>query len=194
MFNAKTLIAFTASLFVSSVAAEAVVASVQTSGSGCPGGNGLNTRVTAGTLVTLSNAPAFKVAMGGDGARKQKNCQATIAVNVGPNEQFSVLQSDWIGWAKLEPGATATVFPSFFFQSAPEKTFSLRKEFTGPDFVNGANFFVSGEEIKADLWSACGQPDAVIVQSRLALVGTGAAEAQGIVDPGQNIQIVTRAC
>lgn len=72
--------------------------------------------------------------------------------------------------------------------------FSLRKEFTGPQFENGAPFFVKGEEIKADLWSACGKPDAVIVGSRLALVGTGTAEAQGIVDPGQNVQIITRSC
>lgn len=125
MLNAKTLLAFTASILVGSVAAEAVVASIQTAGSGCPGENGISTKITAGTLITMSNASEFKVAMGGDGARKQKNCNAIIAVNVGPNEQFTVLQSDWLGWGKLSAGATATVYNSFYFQSAAEQTVSL---------------------------------------------------------------------
>jgi len=53
---------------------------------------------------------------------------------------------------------------------------------------------VPGDEIRGDVWSACGQADVAIVNNRLALVGQGAGEASGEVDPGQNIQIVTRPC
>jgi len=117
-----------------------------------------------------------------------------ISVNVGPNEQFTVLQSDFLGTAKLDPEAKVTVFSSFFFQSAPDKTFDLRKEFSGPQYANGAEFVVPGDEIRGDIWSQCGQSDVAIVSNRLALVGQGAGEATGEIDPGQNIQLATRSC
>jgi hypothetical protein len=123
MFNSRSLFAFAATVFIAgSAQADAVIQSVQTAGSGCPGGNGLFTSVTGGSLLTVSSAPNFRVVLGGDPAAKSRNCQALISVAVGPNEQFTVTQSDFPGWARLDNGATLSVFPSFYFQSRPENT------------------------------------------------------------------------
>jgi hypothetical protein len=107
---------------IPSILADPVIQSVQTSGTGCPGGDGIQAIVGANNLITLSSAPNFTVALGGDAQQKTKSCRAMISVNVGPNEQFTILQSDFLGTAKLDAGVKVTVFSSFFFQSAPDKT------------------------------------------------------------------------
>jgi hypothetical protein len=111
--------------FIPSILADAVIQSVQTSGSGCPGGNGIQATVGASNLITLSSAPNFTVALGGDAQQKTKSCRAMISVNVGPKEQFTILQSDFLGTAKLDPTVKLSVFSSFSFQSTPDKTASL---------------------------------------------------------------------
>jgi uncharacterized protein DUF4360 len=100
------------------VSADAVIQSVQTSGSGCPGGNGIGVSIDApNNIITLSNAPEFKIQVGNSPGRKNKNCQAMISVSVAPNEQFTVLQSDFPAWARLDTGVTASIMSNFFFQS-----------------------------------------------------------------------------
>jgi len=195
MYNPRSLFAIAATaLLAGSAQADAVIQSVQTAGSGCPGGNSVVANQSASNLLTMSSAPRFQVSMGGDPAAKSKNCQALIVVSVGPNEQFTVTQSDFPAWARLDAGTSVSVFPSFYFQSHAADTFSTRKDFSGDQFLNGAGFSVTSADVSADLWSACGQQDVVVVNYRLALLGEGRAEAAGLVDPGQNIQVVSRPC
>jgi len=188
-----TLVAATALLFGYSQA-QAVINSIQTAGSGCPGGNGVSTTIGADNLITLAGATGFRAALGGDVSQRSKSCEAMISVTIPPGQQFTVIQSDFPGWARLDDGATATVIASFYFQSSASETFRVRKEFKGPEFAAGAPFSVLGTDIRSELWSACGQQDVVIINDRIAMVGTGTGEAAGLVDPGQNVKIVTRPC
>jgi hypothetical protein len=122
MFRMQSVILLaTTALRAGSVTADAIIQSVKTSGSGCPGGNGIGVSVdAANNMITLQNAPEFKIAVGNSPGRQNKNCQAMISISVAPNEQFTVLQSDFPAWARLDAGVTASIMSNFFFQSQAE--------------------------------------------------------------------------
>jgi Domain of unknown function (DUF4360) len=120
----KTFALLATSLLLGSANADAVIQSVQTSGSGCPGGNAVSTAITNGNFITVSPVSTFQAVIGGAPGQRQKNCQAMISVSVGPNEQFTVVQSDFPGYARLDSGVTASVFPTFYFQSHAADTVS----------------------------------------------------------------------
>jgi len=192
--NSFSLLTAAALLFTSTTQAQAVINSIQTAGSGCPGGNGVSTAIGPDNVITVFGATNFRAVLGGDVSQRSKSCEAMISVTVPPGQQFTVLQSDFPGWARLDDGATASLIASFYFQSNAAESFRVRREFKGPEFAAGAPFTLAGTDIRSELWSACGQQDVVIVNDRIAMVGTGTGEAAGLVDPGQNIKIVTRPC
>jgi hypothetical protein len=67
-------------------------------------------------------------------------------------------------------------------------------DYSGDQYLAGAPISYAPADVGSDIWSPCGQPDAVFVNYRIALNGQGTAEAAGLVDPGQNILITTRPC
>ena len=110
-----TLLAATALL--GSVRAETWIESVQTK---CP--ESISAVVGTDNVVTLSNATSFRVTKGGGDQEKRARCDVAIRVNVPPNEQFTILQSDFLGWARFDSKTTASVWRSFRFRSGEPRS------------------------------------------------------------------------
>ncbi|TYK53373.1 DUF4360 domain-containing protein [Actinomadura decatromicini] len=107
-------------------------------GSGCPRGTG-----AVGILndsedfrVHLSTEPTRAEAGGASSpAGSRKPCQLSMKVHVPQGYTYAVRQTDYSGDAHLEPGASATLSSSVYFQgtTAPKPaTRTLRGPYSGP--------------------------------------------------------------
>jgi hypothetical protein len=112
MHNTHSFTLFAATALLGLVRAETWVESIQTK---CP--ESINAVVGADSVVTLSNATSFRATKGKGDREKQARCDVSIRVNVPPNEQFTLVLSDFLGWAKFDSKTKASVWRSFTFKS-----------------------------------------------------------------------------
>jgi Domain of unknown function (DUF4360) len=100
---------------------------VSSAGSGCPGGL---TRIDVDNANQILNVfPSDRLdARQGPGAEpftRQRNCIVTAQVSYPAGQQFTVIPSDWSGFAKLDGGVTGAVIETVYFSSNAGNTVSL---------------------------------------------------------------------
>jgi hypothetical protein len=100
----------------------------QHSGNGCPRTSDAAVITVAAdkSSVSISGYDAtFRAAIGPNASQmdRQKNCNLMLHVSTAePGWQFTVRETGWEGYARLDPGVVGTFFASFFFASAADKT------------------------------------------------------------------------
>lgn len=107
---------------------------------------------------------------------QQRNCTATMRINIPGGLSYSIISADYYGFKKLNAGTSATLWTSYRF--AGGTAVSGTKSLAGATGAQGANW-ATHDTTGALAWSLCGQDRYFIASSRLTM---GSAPADNYVN------------
>lgn len=107
---------------------------------------------------------------------QQRNCTATMRINIPGGLSYSIISADYYGFKKLNAGTSATLWTSYRF--AGGTAVSGTRSLAGATGAQGANWSTH-DTTGALAWSLCGQDRYFIASSRLTM---GSAPADNYVN------------
>lgn len=158
------------------------ISQAQTSGNGCPQGT-VSTSISSDRTVVTFGFDAFQAYIGPKTkpADRSKNCQIHLDLRYPGGFQYSVVKAVYHGYARLDPGVTATFYSSYFFSQNAGDTRTVTTKVSGNEFKDGAVYTKSDNlGTSSVVWSPCGANGILNANTRLALTASN-SEAAGEV-------------
>ncbi|KAF2434967.1 hypothetical protein EJ08DRAFT_645900 [Tothia fuscella] len=176
--------------------------SIQASGNGCPHDTANIVLDNASQTAVITNLTEFRAKIGPDGRRDAtKNCAFHASVQAPQGYQFTLLQSVYAGYARLDAGVGGRFAASYFLSSNASDVVGRTIFLEGKSFLEGSTFEIDlehGTPRDYHKWSNCGQSDIANINNRISLV----AEAEPIESgelianaaPNQTVSVLWRQC
>lgn len=139
-------------------------------GTGCSPGTAVAAISPDGEAVTLIYSN-YLVQSG-----MQRNCTATMRINIPGGLSYSIVKADYYGFKRLSSGTSATLWTSYRF--AGGNAVSGTRSLAGATGAQGANWHTE-DTTGALAWSLCGEDRYFVASSRLTL---GSAPANDYVN------------
>lgn len=141
---------------------------ISMNGSGCAPGTtalAINEDNTAFT-VTYSNYMAM-VGVGAKATDFRKNCQMNIRVNVPSGFSYAIIQSDYRGFAQIQPGAIASERANYYFAGLSPTVYAEHKI---PGAFDDNWHFTDTAELTGLSWSPCGEKRNLNINTELKIL------------------------
>ncbi|KAF2201630.1 hypothetical protein GQ43DRAFT_415408 [Delitschia confertaspora ATCC 74209] len=142
------------------------VGKVAYGGSGCPQGT-LNVDISSdGRILPIHFGKEFAASVGpnSDPADSRKNCQLNFDLQFSPGYQYTVLSTDYTGFADLNSGVKGKVKSTYYFSGEQDQAtagFTLNGPFTGQ--------YTKHDDVALAVWSPCGSSSLLNVNTEVAL-------------------------
>lgn len=163
--------AMTSTLAVASPAASApnITIDVATfNGSGCPIGTAVAAISPDGEAITVIYSD-YLVELSGP---TQENCTLLLTLGIPQGISVTLVGSDYYGFKRMTSGTQGSLWTNYRFVGGNQvnRTYSLN----GATGSQGANWS-RHDTIAALTWSACGEDQNLVANSRLTISGTGSS-------------------
>ncbi|KAE9372135.1 hypothetical protein N431DRAFT_558038 [Stipitochalara longipes BDJ] len=151
------------------------ISQANTSGNGCPQGSTTTTPSDDKETVTFG-FDKFQAYIGPTASQsdKSKNCQLHLNLKYPGGLHFTVLQSTYHGWARLDAGVNASFVSTYYFSQAASHTAETRKFISGDDTSTDwtqGNTYDKVDTVKSAsvIWSPCGANGILNINNRISL-------------------------
>jgi len=153
------------------------------SGNGCPQST-FSTTISDDREYVTFGFDKFQAYIGPSAAQsdKTKQCQIHLSLNYPQGLHFTVLESTYHGWARLDPGVTGSFVSSYYFSQDASHTAQTRVSIVGDAHWQQGDTYQKDDLVQSTsaIYSPCGANGILNVNNRIALsVAANAPNATG---------------
>jgi len=145
-------------------------------GTGCPQGS-IGSFISADrqTFTLIFDSYVASIGPGVAITESRKNCQLNLNLQYPSGFQYSIFSTEYRGYVGLDAGVNGLQSATFYFSGASGQT-TTSTTFKGP--IDGNYEAVDNVELTSTIWSPCGSPAALNINSQVRL-STSSSTATG---------------
>lgn len=163
---------------------EVTIESLKYGGTGCPQGTiGQSISDDRSTYTLIFDSYIASVGPGVSITEGRKNCQVNLALRIPQGWQFSILSTDFRGFAALDAGVTGTQKSTYYF-AGESKQVSVQKDFVGPYSQD----YLSHHEIgvQTAVWCPCGSTANLNINGQVRLMSSNSQATGQLANDSQD--------